>query len=89
MPLPVQVDAGCSIDPMHDSARPHDTDAAACVQAPAPLHVPVLPQGGLAVHWPVGAVVPAAIAVQVPRVPASPQDLQVPQLVLPGAMPQQ
>ena len=33
-----------------------------------PLQVPVLPQGKLAGHWPAGAVVPAAIGVQVPGV---------------------
>jgi len=54
---------------VHDCARPHDTVAAACVQAPLPLHVPVLPHGGLAVHWPAGAVVPAARFVHVPGVP--------------------
>ena len=88
VPAPLQVDAGCSVDPLHERARPHDTDAAACVQAPAPLQVPVLPHGGLAVHWPAGAAVPAASGVQVPGVPPL-QVLQVPQLVLPAGMPQQ
>jgi hypothetical protein len=36
------------------------------VQALAPLQVPVLPHGGLAVHCPVGAGVPAASGVHVP-----------------------
>ena len=66
VPLPVQVDAGCSVVPLQDRAKPHETEAAACVQPPLPLQVPVLPQGGAAVHWPAGAVVPAANGVQVP-----------------------
>ena len=56
---------------MQDTGAPHETLAAACVQPLAPLQVPVLPQGGLAVHWPAGAAVPAASGVQVPgEVPA-------------------
>ena len=67
---------------------PHETVAAACWQAPAPLHRPVLPHGGFAVHWPVGAAVPSARFVQVPGVVPL-QVLQVPQLVLPAASEQQ
>lgn len=52
--------------PVHDCAGPHDVVDAACSQALAPLHRPVLPQGGAAVHWPDGAVVPAASGVHVP-----------------------
>ena len=58
----------------------------ACVQPPAPLHVPVLPQGGFAAHCPAGAAVPAGIGVQVPgEVPL--QVWQVPQLALPQQTP--
>ena len=88
MPVPVQVDAGCSIDPVQDRPRPHDTEAAACVQPLAPLQVPVLPQGGLAAHWPAGAAVPAASGVQVPGDDPL-QVWQVPQLVLPAGRLQQ
>ena len=71
---------------MHDTGRPHATDVAACVQPLAPLQVPVLPQGGLAVHWPVGAGVPAASGVHVPgEVPA--QVWQVPQVAVPQQTP--
>ena len=71
---------------MHDSPAPHETLAAACVQAPEPLQVPVFPHGGLAVHWPAGAVVPAPSAVQVPgAVPL--QVWHVPQLALPQQTP--
>jgi hypothetical protein len=87
VPVPVHVDAGCRVVPLQESARPHGIDAAAGVQPPAPLQVPVLPQGGLAVHWPAGADVPAARGVQVPGVAL--QVWQVPQLVLPAGMPQQ
>ena len=71
---------------MHETAVPQATVAAAWVQPLAPLHVPVLPQGGAAVHWPVGAAVPAASGVQVPGdVPL--QVWQVPQAALPQQMP--
>jgi len=71
---------------MHDSPAPHETLAAACVQPLAPLQVPVLPHGGLAVHCPAGAVVPAASAVHVPgEVPL--QVWHVPQLGLPQQTP--
>ena len=87
VPVPVQVEAGWSVVPLQDRARPHDTEAAACVQPPEPLQVPVLPQGGLAAHCPDGAAVPAASGVHVPGVAL--QVWQVPQLVLPAGMPQQ
>ena len=92
VPLPVQVDAGCKVVPLHESASPHPTDAAAWVQAPAPLQVPVLPQGGLEAHWLPGATAPAAIDPHVPGmfpVVVRLQALQVPQLVLPAGKLQQ
>ena len=71
---------------MHISAAPHETVAAPCVQPLAPLQVPVFPHGGLAVHWPAGAGVPAASAVQVPgEVPL--QVWHVPQVALPQQTP--
>ena len=48
-PLPVQSPAAVYVEPVHDGAR-HWTVLACCVQAPAPLQVPVFPQGGAAVH---------------------------------------
>ena len=36
------------------------------MQAPPPLQVPVLPQGGLAAHRPCGSAAPLATAAQVP-----------------------
>lgn len=50
MPAPVQNDWGWNIVPVHDTAAPHVTEVAACVQPLAPLQVPVLPQGGLTAH---------------------------------------
>jgi hypothetical protein len=50
MPVPVQNDCGWKVTPVHMTAAPHATLVAACVQPPAPLQVPVLPQGGLAAH---------------------------------------
>ena len=62
-----------------DAPRPQAVLVDPCWHPPAPLHFPVLPQGRAAVHWPVGAVVPAARGVQVPGdVPA--QVWHVPQL---------
>ena len=37
-----------------------------CWHPLAPSHLPVLPQGRAAAHWPVGALVPAASGVHVP-----------------------
>ena len=71
---------------MHDAPAPHAVPAVPCVQALAPLQVPVLPQGGLAVHCPAGAAVPAASGVQVPgEVPL--QVWHVPQVALPQQTP--
>jgi hypothetical protein len=57
-----------------------------CWQALAPLQVPVLPQGGAATHWPVGAGVPAARAVHVPGVVPL-QVWQVPHVGVPQQTP--
>jgi hypothetical protein len=71
---------------VQDTFGAHVTFVPACVQALAPLHVPVLPQGGLAAHWPAGAVVPAGIGVHIPGdVPA--QVWQVPQVAVPQQTP--
>ena len=67
---------------MHETAVPQAVLVDPCWQPLAPLHLPVLPQGRAAAHWPVGAVVPDARGVQVPGdVPL--QVSQVPQAVLP------
>jgi hypothetical protein len=48
------------VEPVHE-AVPQLTEVEACVQAPAPLHTPVLPQGGLGVQ-PLSAVPAATLA---------------------------
>jgi hypothetical protein len=66
----------------HDAPRPQAVLVDPCWHPLAPSHLPVLPQGRAAPHWPVGAVVPAASGVQVPGdVPA--QVWHVPQVVVP------
>jgi hypothetical protein len=56
----LQFETGVNVDPVHDGV-PQDTEVAACVHAPAPLHTPVLPQGGLAAQ-PLSAVPDATLA---------------------------
>jgi len=77
--VPVQNDFGWKVVPVHDTPAPQDTVVAACVQAPAPLQVPMLPQGGLAAHWPEGAAVPGESGAHVPAAVAAvvPMPLQV------------
>ena len=87
MPLPEQNDAGCSVDPLHDVARPQETVAAASWQPPAPLHAPVLPHGGAAGHCPDGARVPAGMLVHTPALPVRLHAWHVPQLALPQQTP--
>ena len=55
LPVPLQCETGVKLEPVQDAAAPQVTPVPACVQAPLPLQVPVLPQGGAAVHWPAGA----------------------------------
>jgi hypothetical protein len=50
---------------VHDCV-PHDTVAAASWQAPAPLHMPVLPQGGFGVQRPIVSGLPVGTKVQRP-----------------------
>jgi hypothetical protein len=68
VPVPEQNDCAWNVPAVQATAMPHETVEAPCVQALAPLQVPVLPQGGLAAHWPAGAAVPAASGVHVPGV---------------------
>ena len=65
VPLPVQCETGVWFEPEHE-AVPHDTLASPCRQAPAPLQAPVLPHGGAATHWPVGAALPIGMGAQLP-----------------------
>jgi hypothetical protein len=66
------------VEPVQE-AVPHETLVAPCWHAPAPLQLPVLPQGGPAVQRPCGSVVPSGTLVQLPALPATLQAWQVPQ----------
>ena len=86
-PAPEQNEAGWTIEPLHDAARPHDTLAAASWQPPAPLHAPVLPHGGAAAHCPAGAAVAAGMSAHIPTLPVRLHARHVPQLGLPQQTP--
>jgi hypothetical protein len=77
-PVPLQWEIGVKVDPLQE-AVPHETPVPACWQAPAPLHAPVLPQGGFAAQRPCGSLTPSATLVQLPALPATLQAWQVPQ----------
>jgi hypothetical protein len=62
---------------VHDAA-PHATPTPACAHAPAPLHVPVLPHGGLAAQPPCGSGTPATTLVHDPADPATAHDWHSP-----------
>jgi hypothetical protein len=66
---------------------PQLTFVLACWQAPAPLHTPVLPQGGLAVQPPCGSAPPGATLAQVPALPETLQAWQLLQVEVPQQTP--
>jgi hypothetical protein len=66
--------------PLHE-ALPHWTEVDACVQAPAPLQAPVLPQVAPVGQRPWGSELPLGTGAQVP-LPETLQDWQVEQLAL-------
>jgi hypothetical protein len=63
-PLPLQVTAPCATPLAHEAAAPQLVPAAGTRHCPAPLQVPSLPQGGLAVQR--LSLPPALIEAQVP-----------------------
>jgi hypothetical protein len=71
------------VAPVQLGADPHETLFDTCWQPPLPLHAPVLPQGELIEvrHWPAGAALPDAMFVQVPALPVTLHDWQVPHAV--------
>lgn len=80
-PAPSQVLAWVSVDPAQAAAK-QMVPATYCRQAPAPLHVPSLPQeeAGAAGHWvETAGALPAAIGEQVPTVPVRLHERQVPE----------
>jgi hypothetical protein len=80
-PDPSQCETGVKVIPLQE-AVPQGALVAASWQAPAPLQAPVLPQGGVAGHWPAGAGLPEAIGAHDP-VPLTLQALQVGHEALP------
>ena len=65
VPAPLHVLADVNVDPLHDAAA-HCVPLDVYSQTPPAAHLPSKPQGGLAVHWPAGAVLPAMTLAQVP-----------------------
>jgi hypothetical protein len=77
VPVPVQWETGVAVVPVHEGA-PQLVPAPACSQAPAPLQLPVLPQGGLAAQRACGSASPEPTFEQVPALPTTLQAAQVP-----------
>ena len=71
---------------MHD-ADPHAVVTGASLHAPAPLHVPVSPQGGLATQRSCGSAASSGTKLQTPALPELLQAWQVPQLEVPQHTP--
>jgi hypothetical protein len=69
---------GVKAEPAQE-ARPQLTSALACSQAPPPLQLPVLPQGGWGAQRVCGSASPEATSAQVPALPTMLQAWQVPQ----------
>ena len=83
VPDPEQNAAGVKTDVVVlQEAAAHETLLAAWVQAPAPLQVPVLPQVVPVAQRACGSVTVLATLVQVPGLPVTLHDWQVPQLAV-------
>lgn len=79
LPLPLHVDEGVKVDPVQ-LCDPHETFVSACSQVPLPVQFPVLPHGMLleTAQLPCNAGCPDGMLVQVPALPETLQDWQVP-----------
>ena len=77
--MPLHVRGGVYVEPLQLSGT-QIVPLAYCRQAPPPSQVPSVPQveAPLSAHWPSGST-PAGTSVQVPAVPAIPQDRQAPE----------
>jgi hypothetical protein len=84
LPLPLQLDTDESVEPVH-VVVPHDVVAGACAHAPAPSHVPVLPQGGFGVQR--ASAVAAGTLAHEPALAPTLQAWQVGQLPTPQQTP--
>jgi hypothetical protein len=71
----LQCDSGVNVDPVHDCV-PHEAVVGASWQPPAPLHMPVLPQGGLAAQRFIVSGVPAGTFAQLPAAAPTLHDWQ-------------
>jgi hypothetical protein len=85
-PVPSQWASALAVEPVQVAAA-QVTVVSPFWQAPAPLHAPVLPQGGLAAHIFRGSVVPEGTFAQVPGLPATLQAWQRAQEVAPQQTP--
>ena len=65
VPVPVQCETGEKVEPVHE-AVPQGVLTPSCWQAPAPLQLPVLPQGAFGVQPPCGSSKPAPTFAQEP-----------------------
>ena len=76
--MPLHVRAGEKVEPVHDAAT-HTVPVAYRRQPPSPSHIPSVPQlaAPLSMHWLSGSC-PTATSVQVPALPASAHERQVP-----------
>jgi hypothetical protein len=86
LPPPEQKADGVKVVPLHDAAA-QLTLVVACVQAPLPLQLPVLPQVPLAPQRAWGSVTTLATLAQAPALPVTLQAWQVGQLALPQQAP--
>jgi len=87
VPVASQRPARCSAPALHES-EPHTVFIAYLRQAPAPLHCPSSPQVATpsSAHWPSGSI-PSGTFLQVPSLPATAHDLQVPVQVVEQHLP--
>jgi hypothetical protein len=65
VPVPVQCETSVKVDVEHE-AVPQATLEPACSQAPPPLQLPVLPQGGFGAQLECGSWTPAPTLAQEP-----------------------
>jgi len=80
VPLPSQVRGSVAVvEPFGHDGGAHWVPAACSWQPPPPLQKPVFPHvaAASALHCPLGSVSPAAIGLQVPRLPTSAHDMQL------------
>jgi hypothetical protein len=85
--VPLQCPTGVKVVALLHEAVPHDVDDEANWQAPPPSQVPVEPHGGAGVQPLCGSMAPAGTNAQVPALPVTLHDEQVPQLPVPQQTP--